>query len=222
MPRLTLFVPRPLAKLYGLPVTQASQMARQADGVSPMDVICEEYGTLTHGQRTFELDALVVHQVDVHVLAGNPFMARNDIGVRPAKHQIVIGGSDVIHYGTPSRHAVQPTTRRTQSFLLRNPQRTSVRPGQYVQLDTPCNSDPDTLLALEPRLDCPSNFSLKVEGAWPPPQQILSVDHAVRITNTTDSSIILKTGERLCLVRHVVPFDSVDTTNVPPLTQMPA
>lgn len=36
------------------------------------------------------------------------------------------------------------------------------------------------------------------------------------VTNTTDSSIILKTGERLCHVRHVVPLDSVDTTDVSP------
>lgn len=145
------------AKLYGLPVTPASQMARQADGVTPMDVVGEVHCTLTRGQQAFELDALVVRQLDVDILAGNPFLARNDIGIRPARRQIVIGGSDVIHYGTASKHTTQPAVRRTQSFLLRNPQRTVILPGEYVQLDTPCDSDPDTLWALEPRLDCPSN-----------------------------------------------------------------
>ena len=38
------------AKLYGLPVTPASQMARQADGVTPMDVVGEVHCTLTRGQ----------------------------------------------------------------------------------------------------------------------------------------------------------------------------
>ncbi|CAH3041846.1 unnamed protein product [Porites lobata] len=185
------------AKLYGLPVTPASQMARQADGVTPMDVVGEVHCTLTRGQQAFKLDALVVRQLDVDFLAGNPFLARNDIGIRPARRQIVIGGSDVIHYGTASKHTTQPAVRRTQSFLLRNPQRTVILPGEYVQLDTPCDSDPDTLWALEPRLDCPSNTPLKAEGAWPPPQQVLSVDHAVRIINTTDSPILLRTGEQL-------------------------
>ena len=37
------------AKLYGFPITPASQMARQADGVTPMDVIGEVNCSLTHG-----------------------------------------------------------------------------------------------------------------------------------------------------------------------------
>lgn len=76
--------------------------------------------TLTRGSRTFELDSLVVCQIDVDVLAGNPFVVQNDIGDRPAKRQIVIGGSEAIHYGTSSRHTAQLAVRRTQSFLLRN------------------------------------------------------------------------------------------------------
>lgn len=76
--------------------------------------------TLTRGSRTFELDSLVVCQIDVDVLAGNPFVVQNDIGDRPAKRQIVIGGSEAIHYGISSRHTAQLAVRRTQSFLLRN------------------------------------------------------------------------------------------------------
>ena len=43
--------------LYGFPITPASQMAHQANGVTPMDVIDEVYCSLTRGQWTFELDA---------------------------------------------------------------------------------------------------------------------------------------------------------------------
>ena len=63
-------------------------MARQADGVTQMDVIGKVHCSLTRGQWTLELDALVVRQLDVDILKGNPFMTRNDIGVRPAKHEI--------------------------------------------------------------------------------------------------------------------------------------
>ena len=62
-------------------------MVRQADGVTSVDVMDEVHCSLTRGKWTCELDALVVHQLDVDILAGNPFMVRNDIDVRPAKRQ---------------------------------------------------------------------------------------------------------------------------------------
>ena len=94
-----------------------SQLARQADGVTTMDVIGKIHSSLTRGQRKFELYALVIRQLDEDILVGNPFMVRNDIGVRPAKRQTAIGDN----YNSPSRHTRQPIVRRKQSFLLRNP-----------------------------------------------------------------------------------------------------
>ena len=95
------------AKAINLPLTPASQLARQADGVTPLHVIGEVYSELTRGQHTFKLDALVVEQLDVDVLAGNPFLALNDIATRPAKRHIVINGSEIIQYGPKThRHEV--------------------------------------------------------------------------------------------------------------------
>ena len=119
------------------------------------------------------------------------------------------------------RHSRQPNVRRTQSFLLRNPNRTVVLPGEYVQFSTPSDADSDTLWALEPRLDCPSNMPRKPEDAWPPPQQIQSVDHAVRVPNTTGSPILLKSGEQLCQVRHILPIEASTSTS-PPTTRTAA
>ena len=105
-------------------------------------------------------------------------MVRNDIAVCPAKRQIEIGGTEVISYSSPSRHTHQPNVWCTQSFLLRNSNRTVVMPGEYVQFSTPSDADSDTSWALKLRLDCPSNMPCKPEDAWPPPQQIQSVDYA--------------------------------------------
>ena len=209
------------AKLYGFPITPASQMAHQVDGATPMDVIGEVHCSLTRGHKTFELDALVVRQLDMDILAGNPFMVRNDIGVRPAKRQIEIGGTEIISYSAPPRHTRQPSVRCTQPFLLRNPNCTVVLPGEYVQFSTPPDTDADTLWALEPRLDCPSNMPCKPEDAWPLPQQIQSVDHVVRISNLTDSPILLKSGEQLCQVRHILPAE-ISTSSSPPTTSRAA
>ena len=208
------------AQLYGFPITLASQMARQADGLTPLDVIDKVHCSLTHGQWTFELDALVVRQLDVDILAGNPFMVHNDIGVCPAKRQIEIGGTEIISYSSPSRHTCQPNVLRTQSFLLCNPNRT-VLPGEYLQFSTSSDADSDTLWALEPWLDCPSNVQRKPEDAWPPPQQIQSVDHAVCISNMKDSPILLKSGEQLCQVRLIRPVE-VSVSTSPPNTSSAA
>ena len=192
------------ASAYGFPVLPASQMARQADGVTPMEVVGEVHCSLIRGSYTFDLDALVVRKLDVEILAGNPFLATNDIAIRPAKREIVIGGSDVVHYGTPAKTTPHSTARRTQSFLLRNQSQTVVLPGAYLQLTTPLESDPDALWSLEPRLDSPSNHPCKPETAWTPPQNVLSVGHTLRIANTT-SPILINRCEQLCQVRHVIP-----------------
>ena len=92
-----------VAKDINLPISPASQMACQADGVTPLDVVSEVHCHLSRDHSTFQLDALVVRQLDVDVLAGNPFLVTNDIATRPAKRQIVI--TDIIHYGPQGQHA---------------------------------------------------------------------------------------------------------------------
>ena len=87
-------------KYIGLPITPVSQMARQADGVTFMKVRGEVHCELVRGDHTFQLDALVVDKLDVNILAGVPFLALNDITTKPALKQIVIKGTDVIHYCT--------------------------------------------------------------------------------------------------------------------------
>ena len=73
------------AKLYGFPITPASQTAHQAEGVTPMDVIGKVHCSLTVG---ISIRCPLVHQLEVDILADNPFMVCNDIGVRPAKSRL--------------------------------------------------------------------------------------------------------------------------------------
>ena len=87
------------ARSIAVPIRSASQMARQANGVTPLEVVGEVHCELSRGTYRFTLDALVVKQLDVDVLAGNPFLVLNYIAVRPARRQIVVGGEDVVHYG---------------------------------------------------------------------------------------------------------------------------
>jgi hypothetical protein len=201
-----------LTQLIGLPVKPASQMARQADGVTPLDVVGEVHCALTRGNLQFQLDALVVKQLDVDILAGNPFRVINDIATRPAKRQVVIQGSEIVYYG--QQHSNKATVRRAQAAtLLRAPaKQTVVLPGDYLELDLPPDVDSDTIWALEPRLDAPINITKDPESAWPPPQEIVSVDRQVRITNTSSSPIRIQRHEHLCQIRSI---DTLDTGSLP-------
>ena len=192
----------PFAHSIGLPISPASQVARQADGVTPLDVTGEVHCQLVRGNNKFQLDALVVKQLDVDVLAGNPFLVTNDIATRPAKRQIVLHGSEVIHYGSPQRNTA--AVRRTQSYVLRSPSKqTVILPGDYIQISTPEDTDPDTTWALEPRLDSPCNLNTKPNNAWPQVQEIYSVGNTVRITNSTVDPIMLRRNEHVCQIRPV-------------------
>ena len=199
-----------LAKAVGLHIVPASQMAHQADGVTPLEVTGEVHCELTRDDKVFHLDALVVNQLDVDVLAGNPFLVCNDIAARPAKRQIIIGGSEIIQYGGYGTQ--RASARRTQSFLLRGPpQRSVILPGEFIQLRTPMDSDPDSVWALEPRVDSPSNHNVKPERAWPPVQEVVSVGNTIRLTNDTDIPILIRKSEHLCQVRSVSSVNDVPT-----------
>ncbi|KAK2162437.1 hypothetical protein NP493_1524g00009 [Ridgeia piscesae] len=126
--------------------------------------------------------------------ARNPFLARNDVAVRSSKEQIIIGDADIIYYGTDECKAGVPSVRRTQIFLLLHPRKTDILSGDYLELHTPCDVNTDTLWALQPQLDSRTNMR-----AWPPPQDILSVNGALLAANDTDAPILVHSGEHICL-----------------------
>ena len=88
-----------VAHYVGANIKKSNQIALQADGITPLDVQGETCLTLSRDGRDFVLEALVVAELDVDILAGMPFMAVNDVAVRPAKSQIVVCGTDIIEYG---------------------------------------------------------------------------------------------------------------------------
>jgi hypothetical protein len=196
-------------KRIGLPVTKANQLARQADGVTPLTVRGEIHCTLSRDQHKFVLDALVVDQLDCDVLAGTLFMVDNDIAVRPSKKKIIIDGCETIEYGTKSSRT--PKARRAQSVLLRAPSRnTVVLPGDFIELTVPEDAKPDSTYALEPRYDSPVNHNRK--SAWPYHQEVTAVGSSVRVVNTTAEPILVKRNEHICQIRAISPVDHDHTS----------
>ena len=121
-----------------------------------------------------------MNELDVDILAGIPFMSTNDISVRPAKQQILIGDTNIVHYGTSPSDSSNGV-RRTQAYILK-PEATSVIwPGSYLELAFPSDLQSECTLAIESRTD-----NVKFLKKWPPPSIIEAVSGKNRIPNKTD------------------------------------
>ena len=199
------------ANRLGIRIHPSTQTARMADGVSSMKVVGEIHCQLKRGAHNLQLDALAVDKLDTDVLAGTNFVTKNDIGIRLAKRQIIIKGSDVINYN--QGRATVSSIRRAQSFVLRGPDNKSVLlPGEYIDLIAPCEKD--EIWALEPRTDAPVNSKSDIKEAWPPPQLVHSVDGSVRVVNSTNNIIALQRHEHFGQLRPIVPVDPNATMSV--------
>ena len=119
-------------------------------------------------------------------------MTHNDISIRPAKHQITIGGSDVVYYGPATPDNPQNRVRRTQAFVLKSGSSpTVVWPGSFIELSLPSDIAPDSCLTVEPR-----------SKVWPPPQITEAVSDKIRIFNDSDEPQLVKKHDHLCQVRY--------------------
>ena len=142
-----------VARSIGATIVKSSQQALQADGMTPLVVAGETHLLLSRADKQLGLDALVVDDLDVDVLAGTPFLIANDI---TALCQVRIQDSEVIHYNPVSESTGSHAVRRAQSYVLRaSSSATVVWPGEYVELAVPSDLGDDCVLALQPRTDTP-------------------------------------------------------------------
>ena len=84
------------AQYIGAPIQNSSQTVYQADGQSSLKAIGETNITLSRDKHYFTLEALVVENIDVDVLAGVPFMTANDIAFRPSRRQILLSDGTIL------------------------------------------------------------------------------------------------------------------------------
>ena len=206
-----------VAKKIGATIHKTRLTALQADGITPLTVIGEVHLTLHRNHVSLLLDALVVEELDVDILAGTPFMSVNDISVRPAKQQISIQGTHVSYYGDDAPEASPNHIRRTQARVLRAPPiSTVVWPGDYLEVDLPPDIQPDATLAIEPRPD----YS-KRRRDWPTPHIVQAVAGQVRILNATNKPQQVARNEHFCQVLHTQTPETPTTQSVPSNVVLP-
>ena len=97
-----------LVRPIGAQIGKSSQQALQADGLTLLAVVVQTLLDLSRADKKLALYALVVDDLDVDALAGTPFIIANNISVRPAKCQVRIQDSEVIHYEHMSARPLLP------------------------------------------------------------------------------------------------------------------
>ena len=198
-----------VVRSIGATIEKSSQQALEADGVTPLTLLGETHIILSRADKQLALDALVFDNLDVDILAGTPFLIANGIAVLPAKCQVRIQDSEVIHYeltGDPTTgsHAV----RREQSYILRacSPG-TVVWPEEYVELDMPSDLGEDYVVALQPRTDTPISKHIKPACIWPEPQ--------IRLVNTSNEPKTIGRHEHLSQILPTACVPSLTPISVP-------
>ena len=202
-----------VAKQVGAIIHNTRQTALQADGITPLTVVGEVHVNVNRDHVDLHLDAFVVEELDVDILAGTPFMALNDISVRPSLQQISIQGSHILYYGAEGPDPPENHVRRTQSHVLRaSPSSTVIWPGEYIDIQLPPQIHPDSILALEPRPDC-----TRSTRNWPHPNIVEAVAGHVRILNDTTEPQHLARHEHFCQVLPTLTSDvSIVDNTLPP------
>ena len=125
-------------------------------------------------------------------------MSVNDIAVRPARRQVILGDGSTFTYGSaPVPH--NNTVRR--ATVLRAPSSpTTIWPGEFLEINLPPDLPADSDYIVEPRLDSPSIRKCSTSEMWPLPSVLASVAGRIRIPNLSAEPHTLKRHEHVCQV----------------------
>ena len=171
------------ARKIGVKIHPNTQEAGQADGVSHLDTVGEVHLSMTRNGKTFKFDGLVVTRLNDDVLAGMPFLVKNDVGIRPSKSLIIIDGTEKVKFDAQGR--CEPMIRRTSSYLLKAPKnRSVVLHGEALTVDIPEEAPEGESWAVEPRFD-------HTPFQWFSPQEVTESNRQIELVNSTNEPVTI-------------------------------
>lgn len=203
----------------GATIRKTSQTAYQADGHSALAIVGETRLSLHREDRVLTLDALVVSDLDVDVLAGAPFMRTNDVSVRPAACTVSIGDSVVFRYDCDTSPAPDTPVARRAPCTLRAPVSQTVWPGDYLELTAP-EFAPESCISIEPTLSSPRQGD--PADPWPRPTVTQLVAGKIRVPNLSASPVHVRQHSHLCKIYSVTSPSAKPATQPPDLSVPPA
>ena len=183
------------AKRLGLKIYPTSHKANMADGVSPMEVSGEVHFvatrccSITDRPHSFRFDGLVVRDLNCSILAGMPFMGKNDVYLRPTANSVYVGDCCSFRY-----ISIRRCTNVSAATILRVPRQVCLLPGDSLELPVPSHFR-EEFISVEPRALSDNNWVQC--GIYRPEKGLVSLE------NVSSSPVIVRRHEQLCQVRPV-------------------
>ena len=204
------------AKQMNLPIRPTRQRARMADGKTPLHIDGQTNVTFHRNGQSLHMVALVANFTDTDILGGMDFLIDNDIGLRPARQQIMLRGGEIVSYQSSQKRRPVQSLNRVTAVDVVVPRSEVVLPGESLSVAIPeWISTPS--VAIEPRYDSSSNRLSNESSLWPAPQVAELRDGVVNLVNSSDQPILVKRHDKLCKVypESFLPDDASSDSDQP-------
>ena len=188
------------ARRLDIEIMPTKQRAKMADGKSQLHIVGEAHFSARRGHHVLEFKGLVVRHLDTPILAGMPFLLRNDISINYRTNTISLGSCCKVVYS-----GVKVSRSRSGASVLRVSGQTCILPGEEVAFQLPkevCNGEP---VALEPRTTVPSDMPEWIDCKILTPNS----DGCITLQNTSMEPILLSKHTQICQVRPTLEVDIV-------------
>ena len=184
------------ARQLGLDIRPTTVSARMADGRTPLRIEGETEVDFNLNGKIYHMSALVANFTDADILAGTPFMSSNDISIRPAKGQIIIGDqNEVVLYDSKVKSS--GTACLITPFDVKVPSKSIILPGESLEVKVPWSEEE---VVVEPRFDLSFNSRVKESLMWPSPHFAKVVNGCINLTNHNEEPICVRKLERVCKI----------------------
>lgn len=193
-----------VALAAGVTVQPTNHRVKLADNVTALNVVGEAHFTVHRGTKAFQMDTVVVRNLDADVLAGTPFQTLNDVYARPKEKRVYFGDGTYYNYDRESlARLVSP-----EPVVLQTPESITVWPGDPVEISTERPYNPDDPILLEPNNG----------QTWFEPQVSCFVEGVVRVVSSSRDPVKLGKHEQFA---RAIPLIDPPQADAPGTLQPP-
>ena len=171
------------------PIHPTLQRARAADGRF-LNIIGETETVLYRKNKPYQLNALVCAD-KMDLLAGMPFLKKNDIAIRPATDELIFENKEKVKYD-PVRQVKSSNAYRITQVTVQSDTRQVILPNESGSFTVKGVVEENTDVVVEPRWDSGVNKrASKDSDLWPSPQIVPVINGKVSLTNNSRDPIIV-------------------------------
>ena len=178
-----------------------------------MNIIGETEVTMYRDDKPYHLACLVCSD-ETDLLLGMPFLRENDVAVRPATDEIILGGKEFIKYD-PVRRLKHNKANRVTQFTIKSSERQVILSGENGTFIVSGFVGTENSIVVEPKWNSHCNQkATKDSELWPIPQVVSVNNGTITLPNNSKEPIIIKKTEHVANIQPQVTLpDTVTSIN---------